>query len=158
VTTLQRAAIDGIYRCAGNYRTHGVIIHGTTHVPPSHEEVPALVENMCDYVNDNWDRTSVHLASYLMWRVNWIYPFAGGNGRTSRAISYLVMCVRAGQVFPGTKTIPDQITDCRKPYYAALDAADAAWEKNIVDVSEMEALLSRLLAAQLLSAHVAATT
>lgn len=62
-TTLQRAAIDGIYTCAGNYRTGPVSIQGTTHQPPPHTEVPTLVEQMCDYVNDNWARTAVHLAS-----------------------------------------------------------------------------------------------
>jgi len=156
---LQRAAINGIYTCAGNYRTGPVQIHGTTHQPPPHEEVPSLVEQMCDYVIDNWSRTAVHLAAYIMWRLNWIHPFAGGNGRTSRAASYLVMCSRAKLLFPGAKTIPDQIVESRQPYYAALDAADLAWQASgRVDVSVMEELLSRLLAAQLLSAHAAATT
>ena len=47
----------------------------------------------------------------------------------------------------------------RDLYYAALDAADLAWEQtNTVDVSVMEKLLDGMLAAQLLSAHAAATT
>jgi Fic family protein len=159
VQALQRAAIQGIYTCAGNYRTQPVEISGTSHEPPPAERVPALTEEMCDYVNDNWKRTAVHLASFVMWRLNWIHPFAGGNGRTSRACSYLVMCVRSGQLFPGDKTIPDQIVSRRDPYYAALDAADLAWEKSdAVDVSVMEKLLDGMLAAQLLSAHTAATT
>ena len=30
--------------------------------------------------NDNWDdSTPVHLASYVMWRLNWIHPFTDGN-------------------------------------------------------------------------------
>ena len=114
---------------------------------------------MCDYVESNWSRTAVHLASYIMWRLNWIHPFSGGNGRTSRAVSYLVMCVRANQLFPGATTIPDQIVERRDPYYKALDAADVAWEQaKAVDVTVMEKLLDGMLAAQLLSAHKAATT
>jgi Fic family protein len=159
VQAIQRAAIQGIYTCAGNYRTRGVDILGTSHKPPPSELVPALTEEMCDYVTDNWKRTALHLAAFIMWRLNWIHPFAGGNGRTSRACSYLVMCARSGQLFPGDKTIPDQIVSRRDPYYAALDAADLEWEKNkTVDVSVMEMLLDGMLAAQLLSAHTAATT
>lgn len=156
---LQRKAIHQIYTCAGNYRTGPVYINGTNHQPPSPEDVAQLVEEMCDYVNLNWNRSAVHLASYLMWRVNWIHPFMGGNGRTSRAISYLVMCVRACEIFNGTTTIPDQIVACRDPYYAALDAADLAWQSNgTVDVSVMEDLLKGMLAKQLLSAIHEATS
>jgi len=159
IQALQREAIQGIYTCAGNYRTGPVTIIGTNHQPPPADQVPAFVEGMCDYVNENWARTAVHLASYVMWRLNWIHPFSGGNGRTSRAASYLVMCVRAGQLFPGAKTIPDQIVERRDPYYAALDAADLALEQTKgIDVSVMEKMLDAMLAAQLLSAHAAATT
>lgn len=43
--------------------------------------------------------------------------------------------------------------DGRDEYYAALDAADGAWALNDLDVAKMEAMLDRLLAAQLLQAH-----
>jgi len=105
---------------------------------------------MCDYVNDHWDEsTPIHLAAYLMWRLNWIHPFADGNGRTSRIISYVVLSIRAGAVLPGTPTIPDQIVDNRIPYFEALDAADAACRDGKIDVSKMEALLGSLFAKQL---------
>jgi hypothetical protein len=44
-----------------------------------------------------------------MWSMNWIHPFFGGNGRTARALSYLVLSVKLGFVRPGTKTIPELI-------------------------------------------------
>jgi Fic family protein len=134
-----------------------VTIQGTDHQPPPAPEVPSLVEEMCDYVNDSWMTSSpIHLASYLMWRINWIHPFSGGNGRTSRAVSYLVMCARLGYRLPGALTIPDQIVEHRDPYYAALDAADLAWTQGSLDVSVMEGLLSTLLARQLIGVHAAA--
>ena len=154
---LQRIAVQDIYICAGNYRTKPVFINGTDHQPPPAPEVPRLVEEMCDYVNESWSAsTPLHLASYLMWRINWIHPFAGGNGRTSRAVSYWVLCARLGHRLPGTLTIPDQIVDHRDPYYAALDAADLAWAGGQLDVSVMEELLSSLLARQLIDVHAAA--
>jgi Fic family protein len=116
-----------------------------------------MVEEMCDYVNENWDRSPIHLSSYVMWRINWIHPFMGGNGRTARAVSYLVLCCRLGFRLPGRVSIPDQIVDHRQPYYQALDEADAAWQNGTLDVAAMENLLDRLLAKQLVEIHNLAT-
>ena len=91
-----------------------------------------------------------------MWRLNWIHPFADGNGRTSRMVSYVVLSIRAGTILPGTPTIPDQIVDNRTPYFDALDAADEAWRHGKIDVSRMEELLGSLLATQLASFYRAA--
>lgn len=147
---LQREALAGISAYAGNYRPGGVAIEGSQHEPVGAHLVPELVEDMCDYVNDHWDEsTPIHLAAYLMWRLNWIHPFADGNGRTSRIISYVVLSIRAGVILPGTPTIPDQIVDNRIPYFEALDAADVACREGKIDVSKMEALLAALLAKQL---------
>lgn len=148
---LQRLAIQDIYTCAGNFRTHPVSIKGTSHQPPPASDVAEHVEVLCDYVNENWGKTALHLAAYVMWKLNWIHPFAGGNGRTSRAVSYLVMCARLGYRVQGSPTIPELIVQNREPYYKALDAADAAWQNDKVDVSVMEILLESLLAKQLSS-------
>jgi Fic family protein len=88
-----------------------------------------------------------------MWRLNWIHPFADGNGRTARAVSYLVLCMKMGSRIPGTRTIPDLISQNKKPYYDALETADEIWaaEKR-VDLTALEELLENLLAAQLVSA------
>ena len=153
---LQELAVNQIYRCAGHFRDGDVVIQGVDHQPPPHTEVPALMEEMCDYVSGNWDKLPIHLASYVMWRINWIHPFFGGNGRTARAASYLVLCARLGFVLPGTKTIPEQIVEHRGPYYEALQRADAAWEGGRLDLSQMEDLMSSLLAKQLVAIHEAA--
>ncbi|WP_200339941.1 Fic family protein [Rhodovibrio sodomensis] len=122
------------------------------HQPPPAHMVPELVEDMCDYVNDNWETAAVvHLAAYVMWRLNWIHPFADGNGRTSRAVSYIVLSVKLGYRIPGNRTIPLQISEDRGPYFHALDAADEAAAQGVVDVSAMEQLMEQLLAEQLYS-------
>jgi len=154
---LQREALAGISSYAGNYRPSGVAIEGSKHEPVGAHLVPELVEEMCDYVNDHWNEsTPLHLAAYLMWRLNWIHPFADGNGRTSRIVSYVVLSIRAGAVLPGTPTIPDQIVDNRNPYFEALDAADSAYRGGKIDVSRMETLLAALLAKQLAGFYQAA--
>jgi Fic family protein len=150
ILALQREALTGISSYAGNYRPGGVSIEGSQHEPVGAHLVPELVEDMCDYVNDHWhESTPIHLAAYVMWRLNWIHPFADGNGRTSRMASYLVLSIRAGSLLPGTPTIPDQIVDNRKPYFDALDAADLAFKDSKIDVTKMEDLLASLLANQL---------
>ncbi len=150
---LQRIAIKDIYTCAGNFRTGPVAIVNSQHQPPPAEAIPELVEDLCNYVNTNWGSSAIHLAAYVMWRVNWVHPFMGGNGRTSRAASYLVLCARLGYRLPGVRTIPEQIVEQRGPYYEALDEADAVNHTGQIDVSSMEDLLTSMLGAQLLSVH-----
>jgi Fic family protein len=154
---LHREALSGISVYAGNFRPAGVEIQGSKHEPPGAHHVPELIEDMCDYVNEAWDNsTAIHLAAYVMWRLNWIHPFADGNGRTSRITSYVVLCTKLGAVLGGLPTIPDQIVDNRNPYFEALDAADAAFKEGKIDLSAMEQLLSNLLARQLMSLYEAA--
>jgi Fic family protein len=154
ILALQREALTGISAYAGNFRPAGVEITGSKHKPVDAHLVPELVEELCDYVNDNWEKaTAIHLASYVMWRLNWVHPFADGNGRTSRILSYVVLCIGAESVFPGTPTIPEQIVENRTPYFEALDEADAAYKDGRIDLSKMEELLSGMLARQLTDAY-----
>ena len=149
---LQGIALQGLTSYAGTYRVGPVAIHKSGHTPPDAHLVPELVEDMCDYVNSAFtSATAIHLASYVMWRLNWIHPFSDGNGRTSRAASFIVLSVRAEFIPPGRLTVPQQIVDNRLPYFAALEAADAAWKEGKIDVSAMEALWGALLAKQLMS-------
>ena len=154
---LHRLAIQDIYSCAGRFRTGPVTLSDGRHSPPPYQQVPPLVDEMCQYVNDDQTRSPIHLAAYLMWRHNWIHPFFGGNGRTSRAVSYLVLCSKLGYILPGQKTVTDQIVANRGPYHEALHAADDAARDGITDVSKMEEMLSNMLAAQLYYLHQRAT-
>jgi Fic family protein len=154
ILALHREALSGISSYAGLWRPAGVEIQGSKHTPPGAHLVPELVENMCDYVNEQWrDATAIYLAAYLMWRLNWIHPFADGNGRTARMTSYVVMSIKIGGVLAGTPTIPEQIVDNRVPYFDALDEADEAFKKDQIDVSKMEEFLASLLANQLMSIY-----
>ena len=156
IMELNRLAIQRIHRSAGSFRSGQVGIHGSQHSPPPAEAVPALVDDLCDYVNDNWEKSPIHLAAYLLWRINWIHPFVNGNGRTARALSYCILNIRLGHLLPGTNTIPAQMAAKKDLYYQALEAADEAFEHGPIDVSQMEELLEGLLAKQLLAVHQAA--
>lgn len=162
IQDLNRCAIDGLDVFAGNWRPGAVKITKSDHNPPEAFQVAEYVEELCDYVNDNWaNKSGVHLASFVMWRLNWIHPFNDGNGRTSRATSYLVLCIKEHVFLPGTKTIPELITEKhRKPYYQAIEAADSRYrERGLTEdiVIEMEDLIGSLLAEQLAYLHMQAT-
>jgi Fic family protein len=151
---LHRQALAGISHYAGNFRPSDIEIGGSKHKPPGAFEVPERVEELCDYVNEKWvEKSPLHLAAYVMWKLNWIHPFTDGNGRTSRAASYLILCVRMGYILPGRRTIPDQISEDRTPYYKALEGADIAWSEGRVDLTALKNLLSSMLAQQLIAIH-----
>lgn len=155
---LHRIALDGISAYAGNFRPAGIEIRGSKHQPVGAHQVPEKVEELCDYINDNWKlKLPIHLAAYCLWRLNWIHPFTDGNGRTSRALSYLVLCISLGYRLPGVKTIPDQISENKPPYYRALEAADTEDAAGKTDLAVLEDYLAGLLANQLYSVHQQAT-
>lgn len=152
ILRLHQKALEGIHPLAGTYRNSPVYIGKSSHYPPPHIEVPDLVADMCAYVNANWHMSAIHLAAYLLWRMNWIHPFADGNGRTARVVSYLVLSVKLRSVLPGAPTIPDLIAADKTPYYKALEGADDSWKRGIVAVADMEEMLENMLAIQLLKA------
>ncbi len=101
-------------------------------------------------VHENWyNWTSTEMAAYGLWRLNWIHPFIEGNGRTARAACYYLLSVRSGGLLGGRKSVPERIREDRGPYYAALQAADRAWETGNLDFSDMEDYLAGLVQQQL---------
>jgi Fic family protein len=152
IQQLQSVAVNGLDGHPGQWRTTAVRIEKSQHQPPAAHLVGFFVQEMCDYVNDNWhEKTAFHLAAYVMWRLNWIHPFADGNGRTSRIVSYIVLCCALNMFLPGSPSIPQQIQNDRSNYFKALEAADSACRGEAIDVSAMETTLRQMLAAQLLS-------
>jgi fido (protein-threonine AMPylation protein) len=157
ILELNRISIQNLEVEAGRWRDSPVVIEGSRHQPPPADEVARHVDELCDYVNDNWEtRGPFHLAAYVMWRLNWIHPFVDGNGRTTRAVSYYVLCSKLGFHIPGVKTVPEMIAQDKEPYYSALEAADEAEKSGSADVSQMQHLLSELLAKQMVLALEAA--
>jgi Fic family protein len=154
ILDLNQKALEGIHPLAGTYRNSPVTIGQSNHTPPRHVEVADHVAEMCGHVNDNWnEQSAIQLASYVLWKLNWIHPFADGNGRTSRAVSYVVLNVKLNSILPGAPTIPDQIAANKSRYYEALEYADGLWKRErIISLAHMEHMLEGMLAQQLLNA------
>jgi Fic family protein len=138
---------------AGTWRNTPVKIQGSGHQPPEEAFVSEEIEMMCNYVNEHWKTANaLHLAGYVLWKLNWIHPFSDGNGRTARAVSYVVLSIKLDSLLPGAPAIPDQIAADKKPYYDALEAADEALKAGTIDIGALEQMLDGMLAAQLVSA------
>ena len=153
IKSLHTAALQDIYSCAGTFRTWRVSIRSSPHMPTEPEYVEGLVADMCEKANgpeNEWD--AVQSAAYLLWRLNWIHPFGGGNGRTSRAVAYLALCVRLGFEPPGSRTLGECIVANRGRYIQALRDADAAWAVNALDFSMMVQFLDEMLEEQVATA------
>lgn len=153
ILSLHRAALEGLHALAGTWRNTSVKIKGSVHQPPEAPFVSEEIEQLCDYVNDHWSSNAVHLAAYVLWKLNWIHPFADGNGRTARAVAYVVLSIKLDSLLPGAPTIPEQIAGNKTPYYDALEAADRHLSNDKkIDVSALEKMLAAMLSTQLLSA------
>lgn len=117
VLEFHKIAIRDIYGCGAQFRDagHHVVIRESDHVLPDAARVPGLVRDLVDILNRNRDLQSAMVrAAFALWRFNWIHPFKGGNGRTARALSYLVICLDLGMVPPGLPQVPTLIYNERQ--------------------------------------------
>jgi Fic family protein len=145
---LNHVAVANISQFGGRFREEPIYVGN--HNPPHYKEVPELMDRFISTLHENWfNWQPTELAAYGLWRLLWIHPFIEGNGRTARAACYYLLCARSGTLLPGRKTVPERIRENRAPYYAALRAADKAWDEGNLDFSELEVYLADLLAAQL---------
>jgi Fic/DOC family len=150
ICELNALATEGTVDEPGVVRTADLLITASFHEPPPWHDVPALLEEMIAYVNAAED--SMYAAAYALWRLNWIHPFADGNGRTARAIAYLLISVGAGFELPGEPTLLERLVGARREYNRGLETADRAWAQGRLDVSILQRLLHRLFKKQIKAA------
>jgi Fic family protein len=155
ILELHKLAIEDIYPCGGEYRDalRKVVIAGSPHRVPHESAVPHLVRDLVDTLNAAAASSAIWRAAYALWRLNWIHPFAGGNGRTSRAFSYLIICMDMRMIPPGVPSMPSLIYKHRDEYVDALRAADASARDGAQpDISRMEAFVQDIVTRQLAAA------
>ena len=145
---LNHVAVANISQFGGRFRKEPIYVGD--HKPPHFNEIDDWMDRFISTVQENWYIwTPAELAAYGLWRLNWIHPFIEGNGRTARAASYFLLCVRSGALLPGRKIVPERIRESREEYKVALKAADRAWDDGHLDFSEMEEYMAGLVQAQL---------
>ncbi len=148
---LNAAATSNICQHGGRFRRQPIYVGD--HIPPHFDKVPDYMDEFISFIHENWhisdDPTT--LAAYTLWRINWIHPFIEGNGRTARAACYYILCMRAGRLLGGSKTVPERIRENRAPYYEALSEADQNWENGHINVKRLAGYLANLLRLQVLN-------
>ncbi len=108
----------------GEFRLNQVTIRNSDHTPPDAANVKDHVVAFADDVKRIWDGDPVKLYAFVLWKLNWIHPFLDGNGRTSRAFSYFLLCLKFGKMIPGIPSITDQFQQNKNIYYSDLREAD----------------------------------
>lgn len=146
---LNAAAVANISQFGGRFREEPVYLRD--HKPPHFDKVPHLMDQFISTVQENWFVWEEYtLASYVLWRLNWIHPFIEGNGRTARAACYFILCVKSGGLPRGSISVPERIRYDRGPYYEALGEADRAWDEGELKFPKMENYIARLFDEQVM--------
>ncbi len=126
ILAIHGLTIEGIYPCAGNYRdvTTQITITDTNHEPAHPSMVQFEIRDMLEWLyNGGRNESPISRAAYVVWKVNAIHPFSGGNGRVARALAYLVLVSEVGPVFAG-RPLPAILKTRKGEYVAALKEGD----------------------------------
>ena len=118
--------IEGIYPCAGHYRDALTLVEitDTEHKPSHASQVRLDVFDMLEWLYGNGvSQSPLHRAAFVLWKVNHIHPFNGGNGRVARSLAYLVMVTEVAPVFAG-EPLPAKLKARKDEYVLGLKAAD----------------------------------
>ena len=138
VRQLQKIITDGLTRDGsknpGAWRTEPVKILQSQHTPPEHLEVPALMQELCDYIEQaDSSKLDIIKIATAHHRFTAIHPFDNGNGRTARLLTY-AMLVKLQFIDKSKRTVlnPSAIFCInRQRYYDMLSQADTGMEEGI---------------------------
>ncbi len=127
ILQIHALTIDGIYPCAGRFRDALTVVEitDTDHRPAHPSQVRLEVNDMLEwlYSAEGKSQSALQRAARVLWKVNYIHPFNGGNGRVARAIAYLVMVSEVAPIFQG-EPLPAKLRRRKDEYVAGLKAAD----------------------------------
>ncbi len=144
-------AIACLHTSAGEFRPCKVYVG--EYEPPPEFQVQGLMDDFVNQVNRHWvEQDALALASYVLWRLNFIHPFINGNGRTARAACLFVLCVKLGGWLPGAPILPELIRRNRAEYITIMKETDASLKEGKIDLTKLHEFLSSLLNEQLASA------
>ncbi|WP_296698359.1 Fic family protein [Thiocapsa sp. UBA6158] len=128
IRELHAAAGDPADPNFGSFRTMAIEVRGSAHVAPPPSDVDVLIDKFCAELEARWDTDeALNLGAFALWRLAWIHPFVDGNGRVSRALCYLILCLKFGFLLPGTPTLIEHLAESREQYFDALAAADLSY-------------------------------
>ena len=143
VRWLHAHATVGLVDEPGVFRKHDVRIGKSLHQPPSYYDVQKHFGDYFVELHLRWDSYDMYtLAAFALWRLCWIHPFEDGNGRTARAVAYLIISLKLGGWLPGRRTILERIKLSSEDYKRALQRADVSYDSGTLDLVPLAKLLS----------------
>lgn len=153
INCLHVHAVAGLHTHMGEYRPTEVNVGDhRSELGPVRGNLPAayrvrhLMDDFVNQVNRCWDgEESVSLSAYVLWRFNFIHPFINGNGRTSRALCYFVLCLKEQGLFSSGSFLPDLIKEYREDCISALRACDELYARGSSSHEPMTRYLVRIL-------------
>lgn len=89
--TLENPNEEGSIRLDDNVVVMNEITGDIVHVPPKHGEVKQLLEELCEFANNDNPDDFVHpiiKGIIIHFMLAFIHPFSDGNGRTARSLVY----------------------------------------------------------------------
>jgi Fic family protein len=139
-----RALMQGLETDAGAFRKGGVGIYKGTklvHMAPPADRVPHLVKDLFQWLK----KTDLHpllAAAVVHYEIEFIHPFADGNGRIGRLWQTLVLSAWKSQLayLPMETVVHDRQAGYYKALAASDQAADAAPFTEFILGSLLEAL------------------
>ena len=92
--TLEREEDAGRFRTNNEVVVEDGITHEIVHTPPSFEEIPEFVDELCRFFNETRTIVFIHpiiRGIIIHFMLAYMHPFVDGNGRTARALFYWYM-------------------------------------------------------------------
>ena len=153
ILSLHSAATTHVVETPGKFRWEDAHIMGSDHELPHPATIEKHVYELIAYLHNNWeDQNEFELAAYALWRLVWIHPFEDGNGRTARALSYLIICLKLGAKLFGANSYVNFIRGrYEKAYVEHLRHADQTSKAGNVDVIPLANFLAEIVKLQLQS-------
>ena len=123
--------MNGLIDSAGKYRTKGVgIVKGdkVEHIAPPAENVPFLMKDLFEYLNDPEELTLIK-SCVFHYEMEFIHPFLDGNGRMGRLWQTLIL----RSEYPIFEFLPFEtlISQTQEEYYKALSLSDKNGKSTI---------------------------
>ncbi len=119
--TMQNPQEAGCFRSNNDVVVENGITHETVHIPPTYEEIPNFVADLCRFFNEQDAPQFIHpiiRGIIIHFMVAYVHPFADGNGRTARALFYWYM-LKQGYWLTEYLSISRVIAKSKKSYEKA---------------------------------------
>ncbi|OYX51561.1 MAG: hypothetical protein B7Y90_00830 [Alphaproteobacteria bacterium 32-64-14] len=127
IRSIHQHVLSQLIEAPGSYRHGDVKITGADFTPPSHVDVPILVDQLAAGFGASDFVHPILQAAWVHNQFTYIHPFLDGNGRTARLLQDFCL-VRRGLYPIGVAS------HRRDDYYAALQAADGGEWDDLVEL------------------------